>query len=118
MRKKTLNCIFDNILWYALYMLPLICFVVMLWHNGSTGLTLSSVFENCGLSIVTDNIVVNSLIQLFGVGGLMPFFVNNDLIIYFSYFIIVNIIHLAVDVLLFIPRFGHNLMNKGGDIVK
>lgn len=114
MRKRTIICLFDKGFWFLVSILPLVAFVVMLWFNGQTGITLSSVFSACGFSIVADNVVVTSLMSIFGVGGVFPLFATSDLLVYLVYFIFVNIIHLAVDVLLWIPRFAHKLLDLGG----
>ena len=114
MRKRTINCLFDKLFWFLVSILPLVSFVIMLWFNGQNGITMSTVFSSCGFGIVVDNVVVDSLMSIFGVGGLFPLFATNDLIVYFVYFIFVNIIHIVVDVLLWIPRFAHKLLDMGG----
>lgn len=118
MRKKTISHIIDCSFWALIALLPLVAYVVILWHSGVNGIDLSSVMSRCGFSLLGDNIVVNTMSQLFGSSGVMPFFVDDNLIVYLSYFVIVEIIHLAVDVLLFIPRFAHKFFSceKNGGV--
>ena len=114
MRKKTLNCLFDNILWYLVYLLPLIAFGILLIGNSS--MTLSSAMSSVGLGILTDNVVFTALNGIFGSGGVLPLFISTDILLYFSYFICCWLCHIAVDVLLFLVRWAHSLMSSfGGD---
>lgn len=113
MRKKTMSHLFDNVLWYILYLLPVFAFFTMLWRHD---LTLAGAFSACGLDLLADNFVYDALLSLFGSSGTLPLFASNDLLLFGSYFISVFLLHLAVDVLLFIPRFAHKCMDCfGGD---
>ena len=114
MRKKTINCLFDNVLWYLVYLLPLISFGILLIGNSAT--TLSSAMSSVGLGILTDNIVFTSLNGIFGSGGVLPLFISTDILLYFSYFVCCWLCHIVVDVLLFLVRWAHSLMSSfGGD---
>lgn len=104
--------IFDNLLWYGLYMLPIILIIIS-WTSGHF-LPLNQVINNAGLSLLTDNVVYDSLVTIFGSASeFLPTFLNNGVIEYLSYFIMLMIIHIFVDVLLFIPRYCHKLIDKG-----
>lgn len=111
MRKKTLNCFFDNLMWYLIYLMPLIIFVFYNINSG-TLTSLGSIFDSIGLNILTDNVVLTTLSDVFGTGGVVPIFTNSDILIYMSYFICVYLVHICVDVLLFIPRLGHKWLNE------
>lgn len=113
MRKKSINNFFDSALWYLVYMLPLICFILLLFKTGQP-LGLAECMSSCGLGVITDNVVYTALNSIFGVGGVLPLFVSADILLYFSYFICVWICHLAVDVLLWIVRYAHKLMDNFG----
>ena len=89
-----------------IYMLPLI-FALIHWLKIGT-LDIASIFVLGGFELFTDNIVFTSLSSIFGATGVIPLFSGNGLLMYLSYFIICMIIHLAVDVLLFIIRLAHN----------
>lgn len=115
MRNKTISHLFDNIMWYGLYLLPVILFMLAVFRTGDV-VTLTQVMSNAGLSIFSENFVYVGLNNLFGSAGVMPLFVVPDILAYSSYFISVFLVHLAVDVLLFIPRFAHKCMSCfGGD---
>lgn len=109
MRKRTIRHLFDNIFWYLIYSLPLILMLLHWFKLGTTDI--SSIFALAGLELFADNIVFNSLSALFGINGLLPLFASNGLLMLLSYFIICWLVHLAVDVLLFIVRLAHNWMD-------
>lgn len=109
MRKRTIKCLFDNILWYVVYMLPLI-FAIIHWFKMGI-VDLSSVFALGGFELFADNIVFTSLNSIFGASGIVPLFTGSGLLMYLSYFIICMVVHLAVDCLLFIVRLAHNWMD-------
>jgi len=113
MRKRTLNCLFYNIMWYLIYLLPIFAFLFMLIRTGSI-MPLSDCMSTFGLGVLTNNFVYNALNGLFGSSGVVPLFANPDVLLYLSYFICVYLAHLAVDVLLFIPRYSHKLMDAFG----
>ena len=120
MRKKSLNCLFDNIMWYLLYLLPLIVWLILLARNEFNAIyTLSYVFENMGLGIINDNVILTALNGVFAVGGVFPIFTaNNFILVYMTWFIAIMIVHLAVDFLVFIPRLCHKwlgCLTKDGD---
>ncbi len=113
--KKQNNC-FDNIMWYLLYLLPIILWLVVSFRSG-TILSLSSAMSEMGFDILSSNQVYTSLISIFDSTGILPLFTSPDIILYMSYFISVFLIHLFVDFILFIPRLAHKWLNKlyGGD---
>lgn len=76
----------------------------------------SQFIQGLGFGFATDNIVVNSLAEIFGANGVMPIFSTDTPFIIFAWFICVFLIHLVVDFLLFLPRLAHKWMNEfGGD---
>lgn len=108
MRKRTIKCLFDNIFWSVIYMLPLI-FAIIHWFKIGV-IDLSSVFALGGFELFADNIVFSSLNSIFGASGIVPLFADSGILMYLSYFVICMIVHLVVDVLLFIVRLAHNWM--------
>lgn len=113
MRKKSINNFFESLLWYLIYLLPLICFVILLFKSGKP-LTLSDCMVSCNLGVLTDNVIVTSISSIFGADGVMPLFASADLLLYFSYIICVWLCRLVVDVLLWIVRYSHKLMDNLG----
>lgn len=115
MRKRTINNLADTIFWYLIYMLPVVGYLLYLIAEPSSGTSLvsfSSFFTNVGIGFVSDNIVVNTLKDIFGAGGVLPLFATDTPFIIFGWFVCTYITHLAVDFLLFIPRLAHKWMNK------
>jgi len=111
MRMKTMNNLFDNVMWYLLYLMPLVLLIGVSIRLGSFT-PLSTCFDLVGLNIIQDSIIFATLSSLFGVGGVLPLFASADILVYFTYFISVFIIHLAVDFVLFIPRLAHKWFNS------
>ena len=100
MRKRTINCFFDTLFWFIVSILPLVAFVILLFFNGAGGVDLSTVINNIGFGLNDSNAVYVAISSIFGVGGVLPLFANTDIILYLSYFVIVTILHVFVDVLL------------------
>ena len=111
MREKTQKNLFDNIMWYILYLLPVIMWAIVSYRTGTMA-SLSSAMSSFGLDILGTNQVYVVLSDIFATTGILPLFVANDLIMYFTYFISVFIVHLFVDFILFIPRIAHKWLNK------
>lgn len=111
MRSKTLKDIFDDLFWYSLYMLPLICLCFVVCRTGEF-IGLSTALTSLGLGLLVDNPILSTISQIFGSGGILPFFVSSDILVYVSYFICVFIVHLLVDFVLFIPRLCHKWTKK------
>lgn len=116
MRKRTQNHLFDSIMWYLIYLLPLLC-LVLAFSTGVTDLTISGLMSQLGLQVLTDNVIYSNLVGIFGADGVFPLFNNLEILSYLTYFISIFIIHLFVDFLLFIPRLAHKWMRKisGGE---
>lgn len=72
--------------------------------------TLDYVMQKMGFTISTDNIVYKTLDGIFGANGVLPFVISQSALIYMTYFVFVELIHLAVDFLVFIPRLCHKWM--------
>ena len=89
MRKKTIKYLCDNVLWYLIYLLPLI-FAVVHWFKIGV-VDIAGVFALGGFELVADNIVFSCLYSLFGSTGVVPLFADTGLLLYFSYFIILTI---------------------------
>lgn len=109
MRKRTIKRLADTIFWYGLYFLPIIILIVMSIHNPIT--SVSSVISTLGLNIITDNVIYSTLSQIVGTGGILPLFSSPDILIFFTYYISVFVLHLLVDIVLFIPKIAHKWLN-------
>lgn len=108
MRKKTLTFAFDTIFWYAIYLLPILAYLVVL---KTTNLS----FTDWMLSwdLYPTSMLLSSLNELFADNGILPLFSipNSGFVLFSAWFIITNIVHLFVDFILFIPRLCHKYMH-------
>lgn len=111
MTKNNVLLIVDKIFWSLVYFLPLLAFVIMLWHD-PTNTSIAGVFSSIGLNIVNDNTILTALINIFGSDGIFPLFTSNDFLVYLTYIACVVILHFVLDVLLFLVRWAHGLLDK------
>lgn len=121
MKKTTISDILDNLFWYIIYTLPIILYLFYICAINSDISVID--FFNLYFSFASDNIIFSSLVSLFGSEGVLSLFSSDSFIFYFcSYFVSAFLLHLAVDVLLFVPRFCHKVMGdffcKGGKLSK
>ena len=111
MRQRTIKNLFDNAFWYLLYLLPLILIAFSFYRTGNL-VNLSTCFEQIGFNIITTNPIYTSLIDVFGVSGVLPLFSQPVIFEILTYFISVFLLHMAVDFLLFIPRIAMHWLDK------
>lgn len=111
MRKRTISTLADTLFWYILYALPVLAYLVTLIHFPAVPIA-TYFTDNLGFVFSDTNPIFTALSQLFGSDGLLPFFANDSFITIVTWFCTVFVVHLAVDVVLFIPRFCHKLINK------
>lgn len=127
MESKKVNKKLNSILWFALYSLPLlvllISYVGYLATFKETGVSdfindntlfdnslnlVNSIFGQFNWTFIKDSLVsVFDLLEFNITGNLSEF-----LLIFFTWFIQLAFIHILVDVLVFIPRALHNLMER------
>lgn len=118
MRKRNVNHIADTIFWYVVYTLPIILTIVQTFSLPQIGSLdgFDGFFELLAINLQTlgcnsDGIVVNTLFDIFGADGVLPLFNNGIIFGYAQWFVGTLIVHLAVDVVLFIPRIAHKWLD-------
>lgn len=114
MRKRTIKHCAKTIFWYLLYLLPIICYLLYMIAEPGTGtniVSITSFIEQLGINISNNNLVFTTLNEIFGTNGILPFFNDNTLIFIFTYYIEVVIMHLLVDMILFIPKLAHKWLS-------
>ena len=124
MRKRTILMLCDKVLWGAILLLPVVAFLLAPWGysiGGGTSMsglsggainlpTFSSYLAQFGLS--GDNVVYQALKDFFGTNGVIHFFYDDSaLLLYFTYFVSVELVHLVIDFILFIPRLAHKWLS-------
>ena len=97
MRKRNFMYYCDTLFWYIVYMLPVIVMLLAIFRTG-TIVSMSYVFTEMNLSFVADNIVFNTINDVFGVGGTLPIFQSSDIILFLTYFVDMIILHQQQDV--------------------
>lgn len=129
MSKNKLKFTFDEIFWWLLAGLPLILIIInqLTFESGNTQISL--LLNTMGFN--TSNVLsgnVNSLTFLQPVSGslsyilarllnyMLPTSENYAISQYLAYYIQLQLIHIAVDFILLLPRITKNLIKKlGGD---
>ena len=117
MRKRNIMFIADTIFWYLIYFLPVILYGIYMIHapeSGSSLVPITDFMNVCIRSVVNDsNPILLVLKQLFAYDGIIPFFSSSKSFILdiLTWFATMNIIHLAIDFVLFIPRLCHKWLD-------
>lgn len=114
MRKKTISFGLDNIFWYLVYLLPLLCYLVFLGAGGSAPFY-DFMSNTIGLHIVTDNIFITTVSSIFGSDGIVPLLDTSSslsILAFLSYFVACYFIHFCVDILMLLPRMLMRSMDK------
>lgn len=119
MRKKTISFGLDNIFWYIVYLLPIICFLVYIGTLGGNLSNLPTFYDfissHLGLPIVLDNVFVTTVASIFGSNGIVPLLdtsVTYGIIAYLCYFVACYFVHFVVDILMLLPRMLMHAMDK------
>lgn len=115
MRKRNLSFAVDLFIWALITLLPLIFYCVSFLAydlNTVSSLPTFAEYMTSNFNVITDSVIYTGLVDLFGSSGILPLIDSNAVFMYFSWFIITEIIHLAVDFLVFIPRLAHKFMHK------
>lgn len=122
MKKKTCLILIDRIFWAIILLLPVLFWLISpLGYSIGGGsesvpnfLSLGQILSDIGIS--QSSPVYSVFSQMFGGNGVFPMFDNNTIntraiLLYFTYFVDIEILHLLVDFLVFIPRLSHKWLN-------
>jgi len=111
MRKRTITFLTDKIFWYLIYSLPLLLILLVSFRSGTVD-SISSLLSAGGFTLSPDNLIYTTLLSLFGSSGVMPLFSDTGFIMLATWFVSTFIVHIAVDIVLWVPRFCHMLLSK------
>lgn len=111
MRKRNFSFVLDKLFWSFVMVLPLLIWLLVIVRTGQLS-SLVDVMTNTHLLPLMDNSIFTTLTDVFGSTGVVPLIQNPDILLYFSYFIGVTLIHLLVDFVLFIPRVAMNWLDN------
>lgn len=114
MRTKTIETLIDRLFWALVLILPLVAYVIINHHNSTDLISVLNQFY-----ITDTNIIYTSLVQMFGTGGYLEFLdttETNPLLIYMTYFFLVEVVHIILDVLLFVPKICVKILDKASQV--
>lgn len=110
MRTKTIEVLIDRIFWALVLLMPIFAYVIINHHGSTDFLTVLNQFN-----ILETNIIYEGIVMIFGSNGYIPFFDEtqvNSILLYMSYFVFIEFIHIVVDVILFIPKICVEILDR------
>ena len=116
MRTKTIETLIDRLFWALVLLLPIAAYCIINIHHSSDFITVLTQFN-----IDESNLLYTGLVQMFGSNGYIQWFDTtnvNPLFLYLSYMMIIEMIHIVVDVLLFVPRICTKILDKASEVGK
>lgn len=116
MRKRTISHVVDCAFWFIVSMLPIVFYVIqpLAYELTSVSEVLPTFSETMATFGINDtNYIYVAIMDIFGESGLMPFFSSgSSVVLFLSYFILIQLLHVFVDFVLFIPRLAHKWLAK------
>lgn len=108
----------DKIFWFLMLIFPMISWCLYLFSFNGYGDANSSLVsfwtwlnsQIIGANI-SNNVVYVTLNSIFGVSGVFPVF-GSSFLLFMTYLVNVEIIHVCFDVIVFIPRLAHKWISK------
>lgn len=120
MSKKNALRIADWLLWTLLALLPIIVYLFefIAVSGMSTAPTVTSFADVVSRFVAPDsnNVIYTLLSSVFGSSDIAIGKLTIPLLQYFTYFVIVELVHFVVDFALFIPRWALKLMDKASEV--
>ena len=111
MNKNTFHYI-TELGWLLLALMPIIAYFCLASAQPSTDMITFTEMMNSKLQFTSSNNVIYSTIwDVFGTGGILPI-LTEGLAAYLTYYIIIELAHLVVDVLIFIPRLAQGWISS------
>ena len=122
MTKKTVLRIADWLLWTLLALLPVIVYLFeFIAVSGMTTAPTVTAFADVVSRFVapgSDNVIYTLLSSVFGSSDIAIGKLTTPLLQYFTYFVVVELVHFVVDFALFIPRWALRIMDKASEVVQ
>ena len=116
MRTKTVEMVIDRGYWALLLILPMLAYLIANHHGSVDYATIMAQFN-----ILDTNFIYTGLASIFGSGGTLEFLdttTTNTTLLYMSYFVVLELIHIFVDVILYIPKLCIAILDKAGSSLK
>lgn len=116
MRKRNFSFALDNLLWWIVYLLPVFGWLFSLMFSETAIPFNTFILDIFSLQISSDNVLLNSFWSIFGSNGVFPLISNQDngFMLFVCYFLSAYFIHIAVDLLMLLPRMVMHGMDKLG----
>ena len=109
MREKKILTIIDRLVWWFIALFPLIILSFNAFNHNL--ISISEVLTTLGFNVTNSNVIYTALNSLFGsTSEFLPIFATGDFIAFATYFVTINLVHLFVDMLLFLVDICHNLL--------
>lgn len=122
MTKKNVLRIADWLLWTLLALLPVIVYLFeFISVSGMTTAPTVTAFADVVSRFVapdSNNVIYTLLSSVFSSSDVAIGKLTTPLLQYFTYFVIVELVHFVVDFALFIPRWAMKLMDKASEVVQ
>ena len=107
----------DKLFWFFIQIFPLFCYAVFC-IAGARGEnvvlpTFNSFLLKVGINYQSGNVFYTVLAQLFGAGGVFPLFADSGgIVLYLTYVLTMEVLHVCFEVMVFIPRLAHKWISK------
>ena len=111
-KKFSIYRLIDELFWLLVVLLPLIFYVIYSIHAVNPIPFLDYISQNLSLNLNTESIIFSTINEIFTNGfGYFDLFTNMGFAIhFFVWFFFVEFMHVFLDIVLFIPRYCHELM--------
>lgn len=96
--------------WLFLALLPLFLYLAVVLASYSSFPSFAEFFSEKFAFIVNENFIYTCIDSIFGPEGTCPI-LSDVFVSYLTYYVVVELAHLVIDVLLFIPRLAHGWMS-------
>lgn len=111
MNKNTFHYITESG-WLLLALMPIIMYLCMAGAQPSEDIITFAEMMSTKLQFTSvNNIIYSTIWGVFGTGGTLPI-LTEGLAAYLTYYIIIELAHLVVDVLIFIPRLAQGWISS------
>ena len=113
MRKRTLNRLFDKVLYGVFLIAPFVMLGIFAWHNNI--IDIHSYILNLG-GYMQGTILYDAINDSIGVNGIVPFVNANTawMVEWLVYAATVSVMHLLLDCVLFFPHVVRKVMYSFG----
>ncbi len=94
----------DHLLWAFVWLIPIIGYLIAFWRTGTDVIIFTYINNNFSftwIKNILDTVITTAFNTEFAITG------------YISYLVGVEIIHVMFDIIVFIPRFAHDMIDWG-----